>query len=160
FDDVACQGPPIAVINVTPRVVLLPSNSSLHSPGFEEIFLQLLRLRPPQLYMILPTQLRELIYDVLDLVPLWSLVKCRHRYAISSLMDAAYWMSEHTKGHYAQNCPKPRVRDSKYFMQQMLLAKKDEAGVILSNEQNDFLIIDAAQLEEIEKLSANICMMA
>ncbi|GKC04766.1 hypothetical protein Tco_0996376 [Tanacetum coccineum] len=64
------------------------------------------------------------------------------------------------KGHYAQNCPKPRVRDSKYFMQQMLLAKKDEAGVILSNEQNDFLIIDVAQLEEIEELSANICIMA
>nr|GEW44223.1 hypothetical protein [Tanacetum cinerariifolium] len=27
------------------------------------------------------------------------------------------------KGHYARNCPKPRVRDSKYFMKQMLLAK-------------------------------------
>ncbi|GJS14084.1 retrovirus-related pol polyprotein from transposon TNT 1-94 [Tanacetum coccineum] len=27
------------------------------------------------------------------------------------------------KGHYARNCPKPRVRDSKYFMEQMLLAK-------------------------------------
>ncbi|GJY28734.1 putative reverse transcriptase domain-containing protein [Tanacetum coccineum] len=36
--DVAHQGPPIAVINVTPRVVLLPLNSSLHSPGFAKIF--------------------------------------------------------------------------------------------------------------------------
>ncbi|GJU27439.1 gag-pol polyprotein [Tanacetum coccineum] len=27
------------------------------------------------------------------------------------------------KGHYARNCPKPRVRDSKYFMEQMLLVK-------------------------------------
>nr|GEY54972.1 hypothetical protein [Tanacetum cinerariifolium] len=27
------------------------------------------------------------------------------------------------KGHYARNCPKPRVQDSKYFMEQMLLAK-------------------------------------
>ncbi|GKA88621.1 gag-pol polyprotein [Tanacetum coccineum] len=27
------------------------------------------------------------------------------------------------KGHYARNCPKLRVRDSKYFMEQMLLAK-------------------------------------
>ncbi|GJU95374.1 reverse transcriptase domain-containing protein [Tanacetum coccineum] len=44
------------------------------------------------------------------------------------------------KGHYACKCPKPRVRDSKYFMEQMLLAKKDEAG--------------------LEELSANICMMA
>ncbi|GJZ31237.1 hypothetical protein Tco_0576284 [Tanacetum coccineum] len=32
--------------------------------------------------------------NVLILVPLWSLVKCRHRYAISSLMDTAYRMSE------------------------------------------------------------------
>ncbi|GJY12365.1 retrovirus-related pol polyprotein from transposon TNT 1-94 [Tanacetum coccineum] len=31
------------------------------------------------------------------------------------------------KGHYARNCPKPRVWDSKYFMEQMLLAKQDEA---------------------------------
>ncbi|GJY39600.1 gag-pol polyprotein, partial [Tanacetum coccineum] len=43
------------------------------------------------------------------------------------------------KAHYARNCPKPRVRDSKYFMEQMLLAKQDEARVILTDEQNDFL---------------------
>ncbi|GJS19699.1 retrovirus-related pol polyprotein from transposon TNT 1-94, partial [Tanacetum coccineum] len=64
------------------------------------------------------------------------------------------------KGHYARNCPKPRVRDSKYFMEQMLLAKQDEAGVILTNEQNDFLFADASRMEEIEELSANICLMA
>ncbi|GJR19929.1 gag-pol polyprotein [Tanacetum coccineum] len=38
------------------------------------------------------------------------------------------------KGHYARNFPKPRVRDSKYFMEQMLLAKQDEAGVTLTDE--------------------------
>nr|GEU38562.1 hypothetical protein [Tanacetum cinerariifolium] len=64
------------------------------------------------------------------------------------------------KGHYAHNCPNPRVQDSKYFMEQMLLAKKDEAGVIISNEQNDFLLVDIVQMEELEELSANICMMA
>ncbi|GKC38721.1 hypothetical protein Tco_1051105, partial [Tanacetum coccineum] len=37
--------------------------------------------------------------------------------------------------------------------------KKDEVGVILSNEQNDFLIANAAQMEEIEELGTNICMM-
>ncbi|GJW43017.1 retrovirus-related pol polyprotein from transposon TNT 1-94 [Tanacetum coccineum] len=58
------------------------------------------------------------------------------------------------------NCPKPRVRDSKYFMEQMLLAKQDEAGVILTDEQNDFLFADASRMEEIEELSANICLMA
>ncbi|GJZ61365.1 integrase, catalytic region, zinc finger, CCHC-type containing protein, partial [Tanacetum coccineum] len=64
------------------------------------------------------------------------------------------------KGHYARNCPKPRVRDSKYFMKQMLLAKQDEAGVILTDEHNDFLFTDASRMEEIEELSANICLMA
>ncbi|GJY69521.1 retrovirus-related pol polyprotein from transposon TNT 1-94 [Tanacetum coccineum] len=54
------------------------------------------------------------------------------------------------KGHYARNCPKPRVRDSKYFMEQMLLAKQDKAEVILTDEQNDFLIADASRMEEIE----------
>ncbi|GJU15956.1 copia protein [Tanacetum coccineum] len=52
------------------------------------------------------------------------------------------------KGHYARNCSKPRVRDSKYLMEQMLLAKQDEAGVILTDEQNDFLF-DASRMEEI-----------
>ncbi|GJS16785.1 retrovirus-related pol polyprotein from transposon TNT 1-94 [Tanacetum coccineum] len=32
------------------------------------------------------------------------------------------------KSHYAHNCLKPRVQDSKYFMEQMLLAKQDETG--------------------------------
>ncbi|GJU55832.1 integrase, catalytic region, zinc finger, CCHC-type containing protein [Tanacetum coccineum] len=64
------------------------------------------------------------------------------------------------KGHYARNFTKPRVRDSKYFMEQMLLAKQDEAGVILTDEQNDFLFADASRMEEIEELSANICLMA
>ncbi|GJR48972.1 integrase, catalytic region, zinc finger, CCHC-type containing protein [Tanacetum coccineum] len=35
------------------------------------------------------------------------------------------------KENYARNCPKPRVRDSKYFMEQMLLAKQDEARVLI-----------------------------
>ncbi|GKB76627.1 integrase, catalytic region, zinc finger, CCHC-type containing protein [Tanacetum coccineum] len=64
------------------------------------------------------------------------------------------------KGHYARNCPKPRVRDSKYFMEQILLAKQDEAGVILTGEQNDFLFADASRMEEIKELSANIYLMA
>ncbi|GJV30737.1 integrase, catalytic region, zinc finger, CCHC-type containing protein [Tanacetum coccineum] len=46
------------------------------------------------------------------------------------------------KGYYARNCPKPRIRVSKYFMEQMLLEKQDEAGVILTDEQNDFLFAD------------------
>ncbi|GJS52909.1 uncharacterized mitochondrial protein-like protein [Tanacetum coccineum] len=64
------------------------------------------------------------------------------------------------KGHYARNYRKPRVWDSKYFTEQMLLAKKDEVRVILSNEQNGFLLADDVQIEELKELSANICMMA
>ncbi|GKD00299.1 hypothetical protein Tco_1170573 [Tanacetum coccineum] len=36
----------------------------------------------------------------------------------------------------------------------------DEAGVILIDEQNDFLFADASRMEEIKELSANICLMA
>ncbi|GJX62639.1 integrase, catalytic region, zinc finger, CCHC-type containing protein [Tanacetum coccineum] len=64
------------------------------------------------------------------------------------------------KGHYARNSPKPRIRDLKYFMKQMLLAKHDAAGVILTDEQNNFLFADASRMEEIKELSANICLMA
>ncbi|GJV91816.1 integrase, catalytic region, zinc finger, CCHC-type containing protein [Tanacetum coccineum] len=64
------------------------------------------------------------------------------------------------QGHYARNCPKPRVRDSKYFMEQMLLAKQDEAGVTFIDEQNEVLFDDASRMKEIEELSANICFMA
>ncbi|GJS97636.1 hypothetical protein Tco_0804604 [Tanacetum coccineum] len=66
----------------------------------------------------------------------------------------------HGKGHYARNCPKPRVRDSKYFMEQIFLAKQDKAGVILTDEQNDFLFAGASRMEEIEELSTNICLIA
>nr|GEY96494.1 retrovirus-related Pol polyprotein from transposon TNT 1-94 [Tanacetum cinerariifolium] len=60
------------------------------------------------------------------------------------------------KGHYARNCPKPRVRDSKYFMEQMLLAKHDEAGVILTDEQNDFLFADASSTIGDDQIDSNI----
>nr|GEU81326.1 hypothetical protein [Tanacetum cinerariifolium] len=40
-----------------------------------------------------------------------------------------------------------------------IIVQKDEAKVILSNEQNDFLIADVAQIEEIKELSTKICMM-
>ncbi|GKG27694.1 hypothetical protein Tco_0406021, partial [Tanacetum coccineum] len=36
----------------------------------------------------------------------------------------------------------------------------DEAGVILTDEQNNFLFANALRMEEIEELSANICLMA
>ncbi|GJW23522.1 hypothetical protein Tco_0034144 [Tanacetum coccineum] len=47
------------------------------------------------------------------------------------------------KGNYARDCPKPRVRDAKYFREQMLLAIKDEAGFNLDAEVNDFMLMNA-----------------
>ncbi|GJX26559.1 hypothetical protein Tco_0232855 [Tanacetum coccineum] len=77
--------------------------------------------------------------------------------AILQRVNAITWRWKRT---LSMEFPKPRVRDSKYFMEQMLLAKQDEAGVILTDEQNDFLFADASRMEEIEELSANICLMA
>ncbi|GKA30089.1 hypothetical protein Tco_0716334 [Tanacetum coccineum] len=42
-------------------------------------------------------------YGVLILFPLWSFGECRHRYAVSSLMDTAYWLSEHDLGGFGVN---------------------------------------------------------
>ncbi|GKD88971.1 retrovirus-related pol polyprotein from transposon TNT 1-94 [Tanacetum coccineum] len=64
------------------------------------------------------------------------------------------------KGHYARECLKPKVRDSKYFLEQMLLVKKDEAGILLNNEHNDFLLADAPEIKKLKDLSATVCMMA
>ncbi|GJX45828.1 RNA-directed DNA polymerase, eukaryota [Tanacetum coccineum] len=76
---------------------------------------------------------------------------------MEELQDARNVQEESAESSNVQN---ETGNDSMYFMEQMLLAKKDEAGVILSNEQNDFLLADAAQMEELKELSANICMMA
>ncbi|GJY01427.1 putative ribonuclease H-like domain-containing protein [Tanacetum coccineum] len=44
------------------------------------------------------------------------------------------------KGHYARDCQKPRVRDAKYFREQMLLAMKDESRSNVKDEENDFML--------------------
>ncbi|GJS76413.1 hypothetical protein Tco_0726294 [Tanacetum coccineum] len=47
-----------------------------------------------------------------------------------------------------------------YVQEEVIEVRKDEIGVILTDEHNDFLFADALRMEEIEKLSANICSMA
>ncbi|GJR19857.1 putative ribonuclease H-like domain-containing protein [Tanacetum coccineum] len=44
------------------------------------------------------------------------------------------------KGYYAHDCPQPKVRDAKYFREQMLLAMKDEARGNLNEAENDFML--------------------
>ncbi|GJS03774.1 retrovirus-related pol polyprotein from transposon TNT 1-94 [Tanacetum coccineum] len=63
------------------------------------------------------------------------------------------------KGHYARECQKPKVRDAKYFREQMLLAMKDEAGSNLSNEENDFML-DTSYGEDLEELTIAVMLMA
>ncbi|GJS24022.1 hypothetical protein Tco_0452654 [Tanacetum coccineum] len=69
--------------------------------------------------------------------------------------------SSGTQGEPADNGNvQKETRNGNYFLEQMLLAEKDEAGIILTNEQHDFLLVDAFEIEELEDLRANICMMA
>ncbi|GKC27845.1 retrovirus-related pol polyprotein from transposon TNT 1-94 [Tanacetum coccineum] len=64
------------------------------------------------------------------------------------------------KGHYARDFQKPRVRDAKYFREQMLLAIKDEAGSNLNNEENDFMLDTSYGEETMEELTAAVMLMA
>ncbi|GJT42231.1 integrase, catalytic region, zinc finger, CCHC-type containing protein [Tanacetum coccineum] len=57
------------------------------------------------------------------------------------------------KGYYVRDCLKPRVHDAKYFREQMLLATKDEAGVHLDEEENDFVLNNAYGNNTLEELS-------
>ncbi|GJT58438.1 retrovirus-related pol polyprotein from transposon TNT 1-94 [Tanacetum coccineum] len=63
------------------------------------------------------------------------------------------------RGHYATDCLKPRVQDAKYFREQMLLATKDEAGVHLDDEENDFVFTIAIGDDQLEELNASVIMM-
>ncbi|GJX11100.1 retrovirus-related pol polyprotein from transposon TNT 1-94 [Tanacetum coccineum] len=58
------------------------------------------------------------------------------------------------KGHYARDCQKPRVRDAKYFREQILLAMKDEAGSNLKDEENDFMLDNSYRDETLEESTA------
>nr|GEV44822.1 hypothetical protein [Tanacetum cinerariifolium] len=60
------------------------------------------------------------------------------------------------KGHYARDCQKPRVRNAKYFKEQMLLAMKDKAGSSVNNEENDFMLDTSYGEETMEKLTAAV----
>ncbi|GJW28367.1 hypothetical protein Tco_0045242 [Tanacetum coccineum] len=64
------------------------------------------------------------------------------------------------KGYYARDCQKPKVRDAKYFREQMLLAMKDKAGSYLSNEENDFMLDNAYSEELLDELTASVMLMA
>nr|GEU70199.1 hypothetical protein [Tanacetum cinerariifolium] len=64
------------------------------------------------------------------------------------------------KGHYARECPNPRVSDVKYFREPMLLATKDEARVHLDEKENDFMLNNAYRDNTLEELNAAVIMKA
>ncbi|GKE62502.1 hypothetical protein Tco_1512869 [Tanacetum coccineum] len=53
-----------------------------------------------------------------------------------------------------------RVRDAKYFKEQMLVAMKDEAGSNLKDEENDFMLDNSYGDETLEELTVAVIMMA
>ncbi|GJT25387.1 hypothetical protein Tco_0895324 [Tanacetum coccineum] len=63
-------------------------------------------------------------------------------------------------GHYARDCPQPKVRDENHFREQMLLTMKDEAGGNLNVEENDFMLDNAYGDDTLEELNAVVIMMA
>ncbi|GJS77085.1 hypothetical protein Tco_0726966 [Tanacetum coccineum] len=75
----------------------------------------------------------------------------------------AYVQEEIIEGSNAQirtECSKGLLILLQKTLQLFNATTEDEAGVILTDEQNDFLFADASRMEEIEELSANICLMA
>ncbi|GKA75700.1 hypothetical protein Tco_0782078 [Tanacetum coccineum] len=64
------------------------------------------------------------------------------------------------ESHYARDCQKPRVRDAKYFREQMLLAMKDEAESNLNAKENDYMLDNSFGDETLEELTAAVIIMA
>nr|GEY12352.1 reverse transcriptase domain-containing protein [Tanacetum cinerariifolium] len=63
-------------------------------------------------------------------------------------------------GHFARNCTvRPRRRDAAYLQTQLLIAKKEEAGIQIQAKEFD-LMAAAADLDEIEEVNANYILMA
>nr|GEW29772.1 integrase, catalytic region, zinc finger, CCHC-type, peptidase aspartic, catalytic [Tanacetum cinerariifolium] len=62
--------------------------------------------------------------------------------------------------HYDRDCQKPRVRDAKYFREQMLRVIKDEAESNLKDEENDFTLDNSYEDETLEELTVVVIMMA
>nr|GEZ37680.1 hypothetical protein [Tanacetum cinerariifolium]GEZ77357.1 hypothetical protein [Tanacetum cinerariifolium] len=64
------------------------------------------------------------------------------------------------RGHYAHDCPKPKVRAAKYTREQMLLAMTDEIEGTLNDEKNDFVLYNSYGDETLEELIVAVIMMA
>ncbi|GKA32404.1 gag-pol polyprotein [Tanacetum coccineum] len=77
-----------------------------------------------------------------------------------SLLQERQCYNCNEKGHYARYCQKPRVRDAKYFREQMFLVMKDEARSNLNDEENDFMLENSYGEKIMEELTAAVMLMA
>ncbi|GJS92333.1 ribonuclease H-like domain-containing protein [Tanacetum coccineum] len=114
------------------------------------------------------------IFDREDLETLWKLVKAKHgSIRLEEGYERVLWgdlktmFDPHVEDqlrkiaiNYARDCPKPRVRDAKYFREQILLAMKYEVGSNLNDAENDFMLDNAYGDETLEELTAAVIMMA
>ncbi|KAI3745964.1 hypothetical protein L6452_08379 [Arctium lappa] len=61
-------------------------------------------------------------------------------------------------GHFAKDCRKPKVRNSQYYQNKLLLAKQQEAGIALMAEDEFWLDHSEGEDEEKEEI-AHLCLM-
>ncbi|KAI3729797.1 hypothetical protein L6452_18466 [Arctium lappa] len=61
-------------------------------------------------------------------------------------------------GHFAKECRKPKVRNSQYYQNKLLLEKQEEAGVALMAEDEFWLDYSEGEEEEKEE-NAHLCLM-
>ncbi|KAI3736237.1 hypothetical protein L6452_15775 [Arctium lappa] len=61
-------------------------------------------------------------------------------------------------GHYAKDCRKPKVHNSQYYQNKLLLARQQEAGVALMAEDEFWLDHSEDESDEKEE-NAHICLM-
>ncbi|KAI3669452.1 hypothetical protein L6452_40688 [Arctium lappa] len=61
-------------------------------------------------------------------------------------------------GHFAKDCRKPKVRNSQYYQNKLLLAKQQEAGIALMAEDEFWLDHSEGEEEEKEE-TAHLCLM-
>ncbi|GJZ95176.1 hypothetical protein Tco_0667379 [Tanacetum coccineum] len=90
------------------------------------------------------------LHDVIE--ALSNYLKASPHLPIIVLRNVSF-ITANRKRHYARDFQKPRVRDAKYFREQMLLAMKDEARSNLKDEENDFMLDNFYGDETLEELT-------
>ncbi|KAI3758050.1 hypothetical protein L6452_05597 [Arctium lappa] len=62
-------------------------------------------------------------------------------------------------GHFAKDCRKPKVRNSQYYQNKLLLARQQEAGVALMAEDEFWLDYSEGEEDDKKEETTHICLM-